>query len=175
MRLRKFMIVVVELFLVLTFFKFWERTTGLGMGSYLLLMIFVLLYLNYILAKFDLMGDIGRTFIYKIFSRMAFTKDWFGIFTMFAVVFGFFTSRVLFQSAFLAYVTIIVGLIVAIKLLRMDNIKNKEIGLLVIGLLIGVGIGSKYAESWFIIFVFVVGNLFLYLSSVPTEKEHGLQ
>jgi hypothetical protein len=175
MRLRKFLTVVFELFLILSLYKLWQNLTGLSIGSYLLLALVLLFFLNYWLAKLELGGEWGRNVLYKVFGRMAFTKDWFGILTMFFVVVGFFISRTLFGSAFITYLVIILGIILSYRLLRAKEAKVQERGLLLVGFLIGLGIGSRYAETWFVILIFVLGHIFFYFTSYPGEKEEGLQ
>ncbi len=174
MRVRKFFLVVIELFLILSLYKLWDQLTRLPIGLYLLICIVFLFFLNTIFAKMELMSDLGRNFIYKICSRLTFTKDWFGILTMAFVVLGFFISRTLFQSAAIAYIVIIFGLALAAVLIRTDSSKTQENGLYIIGFLIGIGIGSKYASNWFIITIFIFGQLFLYFTNSPGETEKGL-
>ena len=174
MRLRKFLIVVVELFFILLFYKFLKSSTGLTIGPYLLVALLLIFVLNYYLAKWELMGEIGRTILYKIFSRTAFTGGWFGILTMFFVVIGFFISQVLFQSAFMVYLIVIVGIVFAFYLFRSGRPNSDTHALLLIGFLVGIGIGGKYANNLFIILVFVLANIFLYFTSYPGEREKGL-
>jgi len=175
MRIRKFMIVVIELFFILLFYKLWESLTGLSVGIYLLVMLILLYFLNVLMVKMGIGAEIARNVLYKIFGRMAFTKDWFGILTMFFVVMGFFISRTLFGSAFLVYIVIVLGLVLVYYLLKNKNTNVQERGLLVTGFLTGIGIGSQYAETWFIILIFALGHIFLYFTSAPWEKERGLQ
>ncbi len=175
MRIRKFLVVVLELFFILLLYKLWEGLTGLSVGIYLLVMLILLYFLNKLMVKMEIGADLGRNILYKMFGRMAFTNDWFGILTMFFVVMGFFISRTLFQSAFLVYLVIILGLVLAFYLLRNRQVSMQERGLLIVGFLIGLGIGSKYADTWFVILIFALGHVFLYFTSSPMEKEHGLQ
>ena len=168
-RPRRFLIILVELFLILQLYQLLRDTLGLPFNVFLLVFFVFFWFFNYFLAKIQVAGGNQSTIIFKILPRMQFSSDLFGVLIAFAIVLGFFAAQAL-GSAFMVYVLIVLVGAFAVRLLYFKrNLLRSSWGLSLLGFCFGVAIGNHYVNHVVLVILFLIGGLFLYLSHQPGE------
>lgn len=171
MKLKKFMIIVFELFIVLKLYSVWHNLTGLSMGSYLIIVFILFWILNYWLGQIGLTRTVSSTFYFKLLPRMRFTNEWFGILLLAVVVTGFFLSQIIQWLVVKVIFALLCGY-GAWHFMRNRDDQQKDVGLLFLGAVFGLAIGSPLTNNATIVVIFILGNIFLYFLSVPNERQH---
>ena len=166
---RRFLIILVELFVLLKIYDVAKDKIGLPLNVYLVIVFIFFWIFNFFLAKIEFGRGVDDTLVYKLLPRMIFSSDWFGIGVAAAIVAGFFFSKLL-GSAFLVYLFILFFAIFAFMLIRKrKNILRHSWGLVMLGFVFGVGIGSRFASKPFVLVFFLICGFVLYITSSPGE------
>jgi len=166
---RRFLIILVELFVILKIYDVAKEKIGLSLNAYLVIVFILFWILNFFLSKIEFHKGVDETIFFNIMPRMIFSSDWFGIGVAAAIIAGFFFSKLL-GSAFLVYLLIAFFLIFAYILIQhRKNILRQSWGLIVLGFLFGVGIGNRFTNTGFIVAVFLICGFVLYMTSSPGE------
>lgn len=162
---RKFIFLLIQLFFILKLFSWWERTTGLGLGAYLIVFFIVFWIINWIFGQIELGRPVSNTIIFKILPKFTFTQDWFGFLVVISTAVGFFLSRALVGSAIVTYIAVILGFILAYLYYQKGDLRHKLISLLCVAFVFGIGLGSRFTSNSIIVFLFIVANVLLYFLS----------
>lgn len=164
--MRRFFVIIFELFIVLKIYDLWRDRIGLSLASYIIFVFILFWVLNLILSKLSLSASWQTNVVAKFWSRMKFSDDWFGFFLFFSVVFGFFLSK-LFDNLFIYLLIFVVGIVIVYKLF--SEKKYKDYGLYISAFLLGIAFGTEFTNHPFIIFIFLLGFVLMYFLVGPGE------
>ncbi|MFH1408645.1 MAG: hypothetical protein ABIH34_01950 [Nanoarchaeota archaeon] len=164
---RKFIFLLVQLFLILKLYAWWQSTTGLGLGLYLVV-IFILFWIgNSLLGRLELGPTIPHTLIFRLSPKFSFTDNWFGFLVVICIALGFFLSRALVGSAFLTWFIVLLGIVLVWKLFGKGSDENRLRCLLGVAFIFGIGIGGRYTSNAAIVVFFIIASIMLYFLAPP--------
>ena len=166
---RRFLIILVELFIILKLYDILKEGIGISFNVYLVI-VFVLFWLmNIVLSKIEFHKGVQDTLLFKVMPRMIFNSDWFGIGAAAAIIAGFFFSKLL-GSAFIVYLAIALFAIFSYALIyRRMNIFRHSRGLIILGFLFGIAIGNRFTNTVFVVAAFLICGFVLYMTTTPGE------
>jgi hypothetical protein len=162
---RKFIFLLVQLFLILKLYSWWQDKTGLGLGPFLIVAFIVFWTGLVIMSKLELAQSASRFIHYKVLSKFQFTNDWFGFLVVICACLGFFLSQALVGSTVMTYLLVLVGVVLAIYFSRQKVDKMTLLAFLCTAFVFGIGLGSKYSSNLLIIILFIVTEVILYFTT----------
>lgn len=167
---RRFLIILVELFVILKIYDVAKDKIGLSLNLYLIILFIFFWIFNFFLSKIEFGRGVDDTLVYKLLPRMIFSSDWFGIGIAAAILAGFFFSKLLGSAFLVVLVVLFLGIFAYMIIRNRKNILRHSWGLVLLGFIFGVGIGNRFlTDGLFVIAFFLICGFILYMSSSPGE------